>query len=68
MVEVIKTEEGKMVDDSSWSKLKLEDLSTEKLLELARLQRVGSIQDFTNLIATLIKNEGHTVLEEKKDK
>lgn len=67
MVEVIQTGDGKKVDESSWANLRFDNLPVEKLLELARMQRTGSIQDFTRLMATLIKNEGQTVVEEKKE-
>jgi hypothetical protein len=65
MVKVTMTNEGLKVDDESWSKLRLDSLPVDKLLQLARLQRTGDIKDFTSLIETLIKNEGQVILEPK---
>ena len=66
MVEIKQTKEGMKVDDESWKNLRLDTLPIDKLLQLARLQRTGSIKDFTDLIVKLIKNEGQVILEEKK--
>jgi hypothetical protein len=65
MVKVTMTNDGLKVDDESWSKLRLDSLPADKLLQLARLQRTGNIKDFTSLIEMLIKNEGQVILEPK---
>lgn len=63
MVEIKDTAQGLKVDYESWKSLRLDTLPVDKLLQLARMQRTGNIKDFTNIMAILIGNEGHTILK-----